>query len=41
VLPQWTPSLGYLPCIGELRRPLWSTLRDDELEFEKLMRFFG
>jgi hypothetical protein len=41
VLPQWTPPLGYLPCIGESRRPLWSTFRDDELEFEKLMRFFG
>jgi hypothetical protein len=41
VLPQWTPPLGYLPCIGESRRPLWSTFRDDELEFEKLMRFFA
>ena len=41
VLPQWAPPLGYLPCIGESRRPLWSTFRDDELEFEKLMRFFG
>ncbi len=39
-LPQYVPPLGYLACIGESRRPLSSTMRDDELEFDKLMRFF-
>jgi hypothetical protein len=38
--PRYVPPLGFLSCVGESRRPLSSTLRDDELEFEKLMRFF-
>lgn len=40
VLPQYIPPLGYLSCVGESRRPLSATLGDDELEFDKLMRFF-
>jgi SIR2-like domain len=40
VLPQYIPPLGYLSCIGESRRPLSATLKDDDLEFDKLMRFF-
>lgn len=39
-LPQWTPPLGYLSCIGESRRPLSATLAGDRLEFGKLIRFF-
>jgi hypothetical protein len=40
VLPQHLPPLAGLSCVGESRRPLSSTFAGDELEFEKLMRFF-
>jgi len=41
VLPaEYVPPLGYLACVGESRRALSSTLGGDELEFEKLLRFF-
>jgi hypothetical protein len=35
------PSIAQVPCIGESRRPLTSTFGDDDLEYEKLMRFFA
>jgi hypothetical protein len=41
VLKQYKSLLAYLSCIGESRRPLSSTFKDDELEFEKLMRLFN
>ena len=34
-------TLANLRCIGESRRPLTSTFRDDTLELGKLRRFFG
>ena len=40
VLPRYVPPLGYLRCVGESRRLLSSTFNGDELEFDKLMRFF-
>lgn len=40
-LPQWTPPLGYIGCIGESRRFLSSTFAGDQLEFKKLKRFFA
>jgi SIR2-like domain len=41
VLPQHLPPLARLSCIGESRRPLSSTFAGDQLEFDKLMRFFA
>jgi hypothetical protein len=35
------PSLATLKCIGESRRPLFSTFAGDTLEHDKLMRFFS
>jgi SIR2-like domain len=40
-LPQWTPPLGNISCVGESRRFLSQTLAGDRLEFNKLMRFFA
>jgi len=40
-LPQYVPPLGYLRCIGESRRPFSSTFNEDELEFQKITRFFA
>jgi hypothetical protein len=39
-LPQWTPPLGHITCIGESRRFLSATFAGDALEFKKLKRFF-
>jgi hypothetical protein len=35
------PSIAHVPCIGESRRPLTSTFGNDDLEYEKLLRFFA
>lgn len=35
------PQIATVPCIGESRRPLTSTFGEDDLEYEKLMRFFA
>ena len=34
------PSTASVPCIGESRRLLTTTFGGDQLEYEKLMRFF-
>lgn len=34
------PPIAHVPCIGESRRPLTTTFAKDNLEYEKLMRFF-
>jgi hypothetical protein len=35
------PAIAALRCMGESRRPLSSTFKDDELEHQKIMRFFA